>query len=93
MHVVQRRVEILDREYHLIIALSLKRKPSDRRLASIAHNGKIRVGEDKNRVVDGSRKVWLYDNGCTPEQAWEAYTSRLKKLGKWVGSLPQTDCW
>ena len=40
MHVVDRRAEILDRRYRLIIALNLRRKPTDRRLAAIAHNGK-----------------------------------------------------
>ena len=87
VHVVERRVEILDRRYHLIIALSLRRKPSDQRLASIAHNGDVR---DKG---DGSRKVWLYDDGCAPERAWEAYTSRLKKLGQWDGCRARQPRW
>ena len=79
VHVVDRRAEILDRRYRLIIALNLRRKPTDRRLAAIAHNGNV------HDAKDGSRKVFLYDDGCTPKRAWEAYTRRLEKLGKWDG--------
>ena len=79
VHVVGRRAEILDRRYRLIIVLNLRRKPTDRQLAAISHNGKV------HDAKDGSRKVSLYDDGCTPKRAWEAYTRRLEKLGRWDG--------
>ena len=79
VHVVGRRVEILDRRYRLIIALWLKRAPTDQRLKSISHSGEVR------NDGDGSRKAWLYNDGCAPDLAWASYVARLKKLGQWSG--------
>ena len=76
VHVVERRVEVLDRRYRLIVALSLRRKPSDRQLKAISHSGAVCDSGD------GSRKVYLYNDDCTPERAWASYTGRLKELGR-----------
>ena len=79
VHVVGRRAEVLDRRYRLIVALLLKRVPTDRQLMAISQSGAVRDNGD------GSRKVWLYNDGCTPELAWASYAGRLKKLGRWDG--------
>lgn len=79
VHVVDRRVEVLDRRYRLIVALVLQRKPSDRQLMAISHSGVVRDGGD------GSRKAYLYNDSSTPERAWASYTERLKELGRWDG--------
>ena len=79
VHVVGRRVEILDRRYRLISTLLLRRKPSDRQLMAISHSGAVVDGGD------GSRKAYLYNDGDTPERAWESYAARLKTLGRWDG--------
>ena len=79
VHVVGRRVEILDRRYHLIVALLLSRTPTEQRLKSISYSGEVRDDDD------GSRKVWLYNDGCTPELDWTSYAARLRKLGRWDG--------
>lgn len=81
VHVVGRRVEVLDRDYRLIVALLLRRKPSERQLMAISHSGSVCDGGD------GARKAYLYNDGCTPERAWASYTTRLKELGRWDGSV------
>ena len=79
VHVVGRRIEILDRRNRLIVALLLSRAPTEQRLKSISHSGEVRDDDD------GSRKVWLYNDGCTPELDWISYVARLRKLGRWNG--------
>ncbi|MXZ72413.1 MAG: hypothetical protein F4Z04_13050 [Acidobacteria bacterium] len=79
VQVVGRRAEILDRRYRLIVALLLKRVPTDQQLMTVSHSGVVRD------YGDGSRKVWLYNDTCTPKVAWVSYAERLKKLGYWGG--------
>ena len=82
VQVVGNRMEILDRRYRLIVALFLKRKPTDRQLAAISWNGE---------VVEAClvRKVWLYADSCRPELEWKTYAVRLEKLGHWPGGRPE----
>ena len=86
VHVVGRRVEVLDRRYRLIVALLLRRVPTDRRLVAVSHSGEVHHDDD------GVRKVSLYDDGCTPELAWASYAGRLRKLGHWDG-VTVTSAW
>ena len=79
VHVVGRRVEVLDRRYRLIAALSLSRAPTEKRLKSISHSSEVRDDGD------GSRKTWLYEDRCRPERDWTSYAARLRKLGQWNG--------
>lgn len=78
-HIVGQRAEILDRRYRLIVALWLRQAPTNQQLKAISHSGEVRDNGD------GSTKVWLYNDGCTPEQAWASYAARLRQLGRWDG--------
>ena len=79
--VVGRRAQIMNRRYRLIAVLDLGRKPTDRQMKAISFNGEISIF----RGTDGSRAVFLYNDGCPPRVAWAAYASRLQKLGQWRG--------
>ena len=79
VHIVGQRAEILDRRYRLIVALWLRQAPTNQQLTAISHSGEVRDNGD------GSTKVWLYNDGCTPERAWAPYADRLGQLGGWDG--------
>ena len=73
-------IGIHDRQYNVIFATWLQRKPTKAQMAGISVHG----DEDDVWSNDGIQ-FWLYNDSCIPDSSavhWRAYSERLYRLAK-----------